>query len=297
MPSDKKNGLADFGSRVRFVMEREGIDEAASFARLIGTSKQNVANWLTREKPTTKGVETISAALSWINPNWLLTGEGLVVASTSSNKIDEPTPYTRFLQQQGDAEESRSSSPQPQPDTPQTARSAANGTAQPVAPTAGVSAAGDDVVSARIVTLEVRRYDGVRASAGHGAENDEDYGGDGALQPDVYYIDIIEVEDLIGKGTKPTQAFAIIIEGDSMYPELMPGERVVIEPIERVRNDGIHLFSIGDNVFVKRLQRLPDGSFEATSINEDYRPFIIGPEYADQFRVYGRLYGKYKRYN
>jgi phage repressor protein C with HTH and peptisase S24 domain len=152
---------------------------------------------------------------------------------------------------------------------------------------------GNVSLSNRVVTLEVRRFDNARASAGHGTEH---HGDEADARPGLYYIDRIEVEDLVGKGTAPTRPFVVPVDGDSMYPELLPGESVVIEPRETITTDGIHLFRVGEQIFLKRIQRLPDGTFEASSANEVYRPFTIGPDEADDFRVLGKLWGKFKRY-
>lgn len=70
------------------------------------------------------------------------------------------------------------------------------------------------------------------------------------------------------------------IEGDSMLPNLHPGEWVLgkaVPTIEEASNNKIHVVVLYDSVLVKKLQRLPDPSrVVLISINEEYLPIEVG---------------------
>lgn len=69
------------------------------------------------------------------------------------------------------------------------------------------------------------------------------------------------------------------IEGDSMLPNLHPGEWVLgkaVPTIEEAGNNKIHVVVLYDSVLVKKLQKLPDPSKLALiSLNEEYLPIEI----------------------
>ena len=67
------------------------------------------------------------------------------------------------------------------------------------------------------------------------------------------------------------------VRGESMVPTLWPGETVLVDrTVTQAETDGLYVLRIGDSLFVKRVQRLADGSIEVSSDNPSYRPFRIG---------------------
>lgn len=69
------------------------------------------------------------------------------------------------------------------------------------------------------------------------------------------------------------------VEGDSMMPNLMPGEWVLgkaVPTIEEVNTNKIYVVVLYDSVLVKKLQKLPDPSkLMLVSLNEEYVPIKI----------------------
>ena len=69
------------------------------------------------------------------------------------------------------------------------------------------------------------------------------------------------------------------IEGDSMVPNLRPGEWVLgkaVPTIQEVNNNKIYVVVLHDSVLVKKLQKLPDSSkILLVSLNEEYVPIQI----------------------
>jgi phage repressor protein C with HTH and peptisase S24 domain len=67
------------------------------------------------------------------------------------------------------------------------------------------------------------------------------------------------------------KAFGLIIEGDSMEPRCMPGDRVVIMPSEPPRNGCLVVAKLkNDGVLLRRFMRLPDGRIRLIAYNEIY---------------------------
>lgn len=87
----------------------------------------------------------------------------------------------------------------------------------------------------------------------------------------------------------PSALRAVEISGDSMWPTLADGDVVLLSIGDsEVRDDGIYAFGIGDDVFVKRIQRQGGGRLVAHSDNrEKYEPFEI-PVSGDA-RIIGRV--------
>ncbi len=66
------------------------------------------------------------------------------------------------------------------------------------------------------------------------------------------------------------------VEGDSMEPDLRPGDIMLINHTERsVRREGIYVLRMGESVLVKQLQRLPGGNVKVISRNPAYEPFTL----------------------
>ena len=76
--------------------------------------------------------------------------------------------------------------------------------------------------------------------------------------------------------------------GDSMRPLYNPGDPLLIDiSITSVEFDSIYFFRIGDEGFIKRLQRMPGVGIRVLSDNERYNAWDIKPEM--DFEVFGRV--------
>jgi phage repressor protein C with HTH and peptisase S24 domain len=76
--------------------------------------------------------------------------------------------------------------------------------------------------------------------------------------------------------------------GDSMRPVFQPGDPIMVDTgVRGVDHDGIYFFRVGDEGFVKRLQRIPGEGIVAISENKAYRDWTIKPEM--DFEVIGRV--------
>lgn len=76
--------------------------------------------------------------------------------------------------------------------------------------------------------------------------------------------------------------------GDSMRPLFNPGDPLIVDTSKRtVDRDGVYFFRVGDEGFVKRLQRVPGNGLMAISDNSCYIPWTITAEM--DFEVFGRV--------
>lgn len=76
--------------------------------------------------------------------------------------------------------------------------------------------------------------------------------------------------------------------GDSMRPLYNPGDPLLVDAgVKTVEFDSIYFFRIGDEGFIKRLQRVPGQGLLAISENKSYRDWVITPEM--DFEVFARV--------
>lgn len=76
--------------------------------------------------------------------------------------------------------------------------------------------------------------------------------------------------------------------GDSMRPLYNPGDPLIIDRgVTTVDFDAIYFFRVGDEGFVKRLQRVPGQGLVVLSENKSYRDWVIEPTM--DFEVFGRV--------
>lgn len=76
--------------------------------------------------------------------------------------------------------------------------------------------------------------------------------------------------------------------GDSMRGLYNPGDPLLVDAgIKRVDHDGVYFFRVGDEGFVKRLQRIPGEGMIAISENKAYRDWTISKDM--DFEVFGRV--------
>ncbi|TRB74824.1 helix-turn-helix transcriptional regulator, partial [Mannheimia haemolytica] len=63
----------------------------------------------------------------------------------------------------------------------------------------------------------------------------------------------------------------ITIPTDSMSPTINKGDVVFIDTtINYYNNEGVYIFVIDDEVYIKRLQKIPGGIYRALSDNKTY---------------------------
>lgn len=76
--------------------------------------------------------------------------------------------------------------------------------------------------------------------------------------------------------------------GDSMRGMFNSGDPLLVDRgITSVEYDGVYFFRVGDEGFIKRLQRVPGEGLVAISENKSYRDWIVKPDM--DFEVFARV--------
>lgn len=92
------------------------------------------------------------------------------------------------------------------------------------------------------------------------------------------------------KGVTPASQLCIVTGfGDSMKPMYNPGDPLLVDiSIKTVEYDAVYFFRVGDEGFIKRIQRIPGQGLKAISANRDhYEPWTITEDM--DFEVLGRV--------
>ena len=100
-------------------------------------------------------------------------------------------------------------------------------------------------------TVPVRYYPDIYASAGHGC-----------LPVSEATVTVMEVAQalLLRKGVDPDDAALVQADGDSMRGTVDHGDIMLIHLADNQPRDGrVYVVSVGDDVLVKRVQRIPHG--------------------------------------
>lgn len=124
---------------------------------------------------------------------------------------------------------------------------------------------------------------GIRASMGSGADRPE---ADGAVS------EMVVDEGWLRRNctfTAPENLSLISGVGDSMRPTFEDGDALLIDlGIREVRVDAVYCLALNDELYVKRLQRRPDGTVVMISDNRAYDSYQIQPK-RDRLDVLGRV--------
>ena len=137
-------------------------------------------------------------------------------------------------------------------------------------------------------TLIVREYD-VAAAAGSGALPVLDGNGEAEL-----VAEWVVPRDFLPPHYRNSTVAIIRVQGDSMAPEIMPEERVMVDTSQTwVGPEGIYITWNGIGVVVKRLQVVPGEvrKIRFISRNPAYAPY---EQPADEVRVLGRVIGRWE---
>lgn len=79
--------------------------------------------------------------------------------------------------------------------------------------------------------------------------------------------------------------------GDSMLPTIADGTVVLVDGgVRRVRDDGIYVLVLDDDVRLKRVQRQFGGTITLKSDNPAYAPETLSAADAEQLRVVGKVF-------
>ena len=75
-----------------------------------------------------------------------------------------------------------------------------------------------------------------------------------------------------------------------MRPTFDDGDVLLVDRgITEIKIDAIYVLSLNDELYIKRLQRRPNGSVVMISDNKNYEPYTIAESELDRFKVLGRV--------
>lgn len=91
-------------------------------------------------------------------------------------------------------------------------------------------------------------------------------------------------------GANPQHLILISAIGDSMEPTLRAGDLLLIDrSVNGVKQDSIYAFAVEDELRVKRVQRLYNGTLIIKSDNPGYTTETLTPEQAGVINIVGRV--------
>jgi len=93
----------------------------------------------------------------------------------------------------------------------------------------------------------------------------------------------------LGRKGNPARMVAMEVVGDSMSPELEPGDNILIDQSQtQVLDNRLYVVGLGENIQVKRVQVRP-GLVVLFSTNQRYAPVTLQGDEMETLRVIGRV--------
>ncbi|OCH29927.1 transcriptional regulator [Aliivibrio fischeri] len=109
-------------------------------------------------------------------------------------------------------------------------------------------------------------YYDVEASAGHGSLVEVE------VATEINFAEVFLRDEL---GVNPKEVFAMKVKGESMYPTLKDGARVIIKRVDDFAGDGIYVFRVNGQIMIKRLQFQPTKITFVSDNNHFYQPWEL----------------------
>lgn len=123
----------------------------------------------------------------------------------------------------------------------------------------------------------VPMYD-IEAAAGTGRAFDAEN-----VETTLYF----ETNQLAAEGLDPAQLVGAKVRGDSMGETLRDGDQVLVNRAQ-CKPDGVFLIRMGDELRIKRVQRVAGGALMLISDNTHYPPELLKPQDMKDVEILGR---------
>lgn len=94
--------------------------------------------------------------------------------------------------------------------------------------------------------------------------------------------------DLLLKTESFKNTFIMLVQDDSMVPEVKPGGLVLVDQQQNRPTEGIFVVKFDNYVRIKILQPIPGGRLMLSAVNKKYEPIVIEEKYKD-FEILGRI--------
>ena len=136
--------------------------------------------------------------------------------------------------------------------------------------------------------IAIPRYDEVQPSAGHGSVAVNEVPSTRVAFERHWLADI---------GVQAEAAVILPAQGDSMEPTIRNGSPMLVDTSKKeVRNGFIYVFDIDGDLVVKRIERLPDGTFDLISDNRNYPIRNLSRDSVTRMTVIGRVYAAVSKF-
>ena len=114
--------------------------------------------------------------------------------------------------------------------------------------------------------------------------------GGGSLELGANVVDELPFDRVwLSRKGNPARMVAMEVVGDSMSPELEPGDNILIDQSQAtVTNNNLYVIGLGESIQVKRVQVRP-GLVMLFSTNQRYAPVTLQGDEIDTLRVIGRV--------
>jgi phage repressor protein C with HTH and peptisase S24 domain len=121
--------------------------------------------------------------------------------------------------------------------------------------------------------------------------------GGGSLELGDAVIDELPFErSWLARKGNPARMVAMDVVGDSMSPEIEPGDTILIDQSQdRVSDNRLYVIGLGETIQVKRVQVRP-GLVILFSTNQRYSPVTLQGDEMDTLRVIGRVLWSSRNY-
>lgn len=251
-----ENFNVEFAKRMEIVVKRLG--SVSELARRVDVAYPTATKWVKEgAEPSTTNLIKIADA-SQVNLLWLATGQGAPYLEGEQSISDE-------LEQEGQRilQEQLKKTDQIVKSLQEARRISRIGSTQPL------DVNGNAVDIDEFVFIPF--YD-VSVSAGQGAWVDNDRPKSClAFRRD--WLESYITSDF-------STLTVVMVKGDSMVGVLNDKDAILVDHSQTEASDGLYALRIGNEIFVKRVQRLPD-SLLITSANQEYQPFTVPLENGD----------------
>lgn len=95
--------------------------------------------------------------------------------------------------------------------------------------------------------------------------------------------------EIVGRKTN-NGLYMITVPTDSMSPTIDKGDVVFIDTnVTSYSGEGIYIFAVDNEVYIKRLQRVPGGIYKALSDNKSYDPFEMRSDLFETVTIIGKF--------
>lgn len=95
--------------------------------------------------------------------------------------------------------------------------------------------------------------------------------------------------EIVGRKTN-NGLYMITVPTDSMSPTIDKGDVVFIDTnVTSYSGEGIYIFAVDNEVYIKRLQRVPGGIYKALSDNKSYDPFEMTSDLFETVTIIGKF--------